>query len=151
MTFRRSGGANVEEKPMSNYLLDTNILIHFFRKTTGFLDLLASLAQDDVLYISVMTRLEIIRGMQERERDITYHLLDSFETVDVSIEIANNAGELIRTWRKRGVSLEDTDAIIAATALHHGLALLTTNAKHFPMSDLIVFQADDSGNMTLRE
>ncbi|HKY52848.1 MAG TPA: type II toxin-antitoxin system VapC family toxin [Anaerolineales bacterium] len=136
---------------MSNYLLDTNILIHFFRKTKGFLDLLASLAQDDVLYISVMTRLEIIRGMQEWERDITFHLLNSFETVDVTVEIANNAGKLIRAWRKRGVSLEDTDAIIAATALHHGLALLTTNAKHFPMTDLIVFQADEQGNITLRE
>ena len=136
---------------MSNYLLDTNILIHFFRKTTGFLDSLASLAQDDVLYISVMTRLEIIRGMQGREHDVTFHLLDSFETLDVTVEIANNAGELIRAWRKRGVILEDTDAIIAATALRHGLALLTTTAKHFPMPDLIVFQADEQGNIALRE
>ena len=136
---------------MTDYLLDTNILIQCFCKTTGFLDLLASLALDDMLYISAMTRVEIIRGMQEREREATYHLLDSFETIGVSVEIANKAGDLIRAWRKQGKTLEDTDALIAATALHHGLALVTTNAKHFPMADLVVFQADKHGSITLRE
>jgi len=136
---------------MNNYLLDTNILIHCFRRTTGFLDLLASLAREDVLYISAMTRVEIIRGMQERERKVTYALLNSVETLAVSTEIADKAGELIRTWRKKGVTLEDTDALIAATALHHELALVTSNVKHFPMPDLLVFQASDKGKLTLRE
>lgn len=113
--------------------------------------MLSSLAQDDVLYISVMTRVEVIRGMQEREREVTYHLLNSFETLDVSVEIADKAGELIRTWRKAGMTLEDTDALIGATALHHGLALVTTNAKHFPMSDLVVYQANNNGKLTLRK
>jgi predicted nucleic acid-binding protein len=136
---------------MTDYLLDTNIIIQCFRRTSGFLDLLASLARDDVLYISVMTRVEIIRGMQERERDATYYLLDSFETIAVSSEIADKAGELIRIWRKHGVVLEDMDALIAATAINHGLALVTTNGKHFPMHDLVVFQADKYGKLTLRE
>ena len=136
---------------MTDYLLDTNILIQFLRKTTGFLDLLTSLAGDDVLYVSVVTRLEVIRGMQEREREATFHLLDSFETLAVSLEIADKAGELIRTWRKQGVTLEDMDALIAASALHHELAVVTTNAKHFPMNDLVVFQASDKGKLTLRE
>ena len=136
---------------MTDYLLDTNILIQFLRKTTGFLDLLTSLAGDDVLYVSVVTRLEVIRGMQEREREATFHLLDSFETLAVSLEIADKAGELIRTWRKQGVTLEDMDALIAASALHHELALVTTNAKHFPMNNLVVFQASDKGKLMLRE
>jgi predicted nucleic acid-binding protein len=29
--------------------------------------------------------------------------------------------------------LDDVDAIIAATAEHHGLRLATLNVKHFPM------------------
>ena len=136
---------------MNDYLLDTNILIQCFRKATGFLDLLASLASDDVLYISVVTRLEVIRGMQEREREATYRLLDSFETIPVSLEIADKAWELVRVWRKQGTILEDMDALIAATALQYGLALVTTNAKHFPMPDLVVFQANDKGKLTLRK
>ena len=136
---------------MTDYLLDTNILIQCFRKATGFLDLLASLSRDDDLYISAMTRAEIIRGMQERERETTYNLLDSLETLVVSVEIANSAGELIRSLRKRGVTLEDTDAIIAATAIQHNLALVTTNAKHFSMHNLVVYEADEKGKLTLRE
>ena len=136
---------------MSDYLLDTNILIQYFRKTTGFLELLASLARDDMLYISVITRLEVIRGMQDREREETYHLLNSIQTLEISAEIADMAGDLIRTWRKQGVTLEDMDALIAATAIRHGLALVTSNARHFPMSDLVVFQANEKGKLTLRE
>jgi predicted nucleic acid-binding protein len=136
---------------MSDYLLDTNILILYLRKTEGYYELLDTLARDDTLYISTITRLEIIRGMHERERKDTFNLLDSIETIDITIEISDSAGELIRLWRTRGIVLEDADAIIAATALNSGLALVTTNAKHFPMPDLVVYQADRYGKLTLRE
>jgi predicted nucleic acid-binding protein len=136
---------------MSDYLLDTNILILYLRKTAGYYDLLDTLAKDDTLYISAITRLEIIRGMRERERQDTFNLLDSLESIDITIEVADKAGELIRTWRTQGVILEDADAIISATALRYGLALVTTNAKHFPMPDLVVYQADKDGRLTLRD
>lgn len=136
---------------MSDYLLDANILILYLRKTAGYYELLDTLAADDTLYISAITRLEIIRGMRDRERETTFDILDSLETIEISIEIADKAGELIRTWRTQGIVMEDADALIAATALEHGLALVTTNAKHFPMSDLVVYQADKLGKLTLRE
>ncbi|MCQ3937528.1 MAG: hypothetical protein DPW18_10845 [Chloroflexi bacterium] len=136
---------------MSDYLLDTNILILYLRKTPGYLELLDTLAADDTLYISAITRLEIIRGMRDREREATFDVLDSLETIEISIEIADKAGELIRTWRTQGVVLEDADALIAATALEHGLALVTTNAKHFSMPDLVVYQADEQGKLSLRD
>ena len=136
---------------MSDYLLDTNILIRYFRKTAGYQDLLEKLVIDDWLCISAITRLEIVRGMHDRERESTFDLLNSMETITITSEIADGAGELIRSWRARGVVLGEADAIIAATALHHNLALVTTNAKHFPMPDLIVFQADEQGHNTRRE
>jgi predicted nucleic acid-binding protein len=136
---------------MSDYLLDTNILILCFRKTAGYQELLDTLAKDDTLYISAMTRLEIVRGMKEHEKKRTFDLLDSLETIDITVEIADKAGELIRTWRTKGAIIGDADALIAATALNNNLALVTTNAKHFPMPDLIVYQADKDGKLTLRE
>ena len=136
---------------MNDYLLDTNILILFFRKTPGYKELLTSLSEDNDLFISAMTRIEIVRGMRDHERAQTFDLLNSLETVDITIEIADAAGELVRTWRTKGVILGEADAIIAATALNQGLALVTTNAKHFPMPDLVVYQADDQGKLTLRE
>ena len=136
---------------MSDYLIDTNILILYMRKTAGYYELLDTLAADDALYISAITRLEIIRGMRDREREATFDILDSLETIEINIEIADKAGELIRTWRTKGVVLEDADALIAASALEHGLALVTTNSKHFPMPDLVVYQADNQGKLTLRK
>ncbi|MBI5953123.1 MAG: type II toxin-antitoxin system VapC family toxin [Chloroflexi bacterium] len=136
---------------MSDYLLDTNILILCFRKTEGYRELLDTLAKDDTLYISAITRLEIVRGMHDHEKKATFNLLDSLETIDVTIEIADKAGELIRQWRTKGIILGDADAVIAATALNHGLALVTTNEKHFPMTDLVVYQANRYGKLTLRE
>lgn len=136
---------------MSDYLLDTNILILCFRKMEGYQELLDTLARDDTLYISAVTRLEIVRGMRDHERKATFNLLNSLETIDITIEVADKAGELIRLWRTKGVILGDADALIAATALNNDFALVTTNAKHFPMPDLIVYQADKHGKLTLRE
>ena len=134
---------------MSDYLLDTNILILYFRKAKGYGDLLDTLSGDDWLYISAITRLEIVRGMRDREREATLGLLDSMQTIPITAAIADLAGELIRSWRTRGVTIGEADAVIAASGLSQGLALVTTNAKHFPMLDLIVYQADEKGNITL--
>ena len=133
---------------MSDHILDSNILIRYLRKTAGYKDLLHEIERKGWTYISVMTRLEIVRGMREREREETFDLLDTLETLPMTSEIADLAGELIRLWRTRGVTLGDADAIIAASAIHHGLALVTTNAKHFPMPELIVFQADEQGHLS---
>lgn len=133
---------------MSDHILDSNILIRYLRKTAGYKDLLHEIERKGWTYISVMTRLEIVRGMQEREREETFDLLDTLETVPMTSEIADLAGELISSWRGRGISLSDADAIIAASAIHRGLALVTTNAKHFPMPELIVFQADEQGHLS---
>ena len=132
---------------MSDHILDTNILIRYLRKTKGYKDLMREIGQKGWTYISAMTRLEIVRGMQDRERADTFDLLDNLETLHVTAGIADLAGELIRMWRGRGMILSDADSIIAATAINHGLTLVTTNAKHFPMPELTVLQADEDGNV----
>jgi predicted nucleic acid-binding protein len=136
---------------VSDHILDTNILIRYLRRMAGFKDLLLDIERKGWTYISVMTRLEIVRGMQERERQETIALLDSLETIPLTSEIADLAGEMIRSWRGRGTILSDADAIIAAFALQEDLTLITTNGRHFPMHDLVVYQADEHGNLTLRE
>jgi predicted nucleic acid-binding protein len=134
---------------MSDVLLDTNILIRYFRRVPGYKELLHQARQMGWVYISVTTRFEIVRGMRDHERELTFNLLDTFESLPVDVEIANRAGEVIRFWRAKGVTLGDMDALIAATALQHNLPLVTTNPRHFPMPELTVYQSDDAGKMTL--
>jgi len=135
---------------MSDHILDSNILIRYLRKSPGYRDLLRTIGLKGRPYISAMTRLEIVCGMREHERQKTFDLLKSFETISMTAEIADLAGELIRSWRARGVVLGDADAVIAASALHNNLALVTTNARHFPMPELTVLQADEEGHLTQR-
>jgi predicted nucleic acid-binding protein len=133
---------------MSDVLLDTNILILYYRKQPGYKDLLHQAREMGWVYISAMTRLEIVRGMRDRERASTFELLDAFETISITGETADLAGELIRSWKAHGITLGDADALIAATAIEHNLALITTNPKHFPMPELTVFQTNEAGKMT---
>jgi predicted nucleic acid-binding protein len=131
-----------------DYLFDSGIPILHLRNQSGYSTLTDRLADEADVFVSTMTRFEVMRGMRDRERESTFELLNSFEALDVTSEIADQAGELIRTWRTRGVTLGDADAIIAATALQHGLTLVTTNPKHFPMSELVIFQADEQGKLS---
>jgi len=135
---------------MTDLLFDSGILILHLRNQPGYKELTNRLMNEADTYISVMTRLEIVRGMHNRERTITFDLLNSFDSIPMNSEISDLAGELIRSWRTRGVVLGNADAVIAASALHHDLALVTTNARHFPMSELTVLQADEKGLLTPR-
>jgi predicted nucleic acid-binding protein len=135
---------------MSDYLFDSGILIRHLRNQPGYPELTDRLMDEADVHISAMTRLEVVRGMRERERGVTLGLFDSLQTIPVTGKIADLAGEFIRSWRERGVTLGDADAIIAATAIHHKLTLVTTNVRHFPMPELTVLQADEKGHLTPR-
>ena len=51
-------------------------------------------------------------------------------------KIARRAGSLKFEWARKGVTIDITDAIIAATALLYDLWLATDNRKDFPMPEL---------------
>ena len=78
--------------------------------------------------------------MRPRERAGTVALLDSLEHLDVTRPIAERAGLLRREWTARGRTLSLPDLLIAATAIHHGMILVTDNVqdflKDFPMTEL---------------
>jgi len=131
---------------MPDYILDTGVLIRHLRDYQGYPELVDRLTDEGDVFISAMTRLEIVRGMRERE-DATFELLESLDTVDVTKWVADQAGEIIRYWKTRGITLGDADAVIAASALQHALTLVTTNPKHFLMPELTVLQADEQGHL----
>jgi predicted nucleic acid-binding protein len=135
---------------MIDFLLDTGILIRYLRKSPGYDILFDDLNQGGKLTISTYTRMEIVRGMRERERSVTFDLLSRLISIPVNIQNADLAGELIRGWREKGFVMSDGDAIIAATALCFDLELITTNGRHFPMPELTVWQADEMGHLTRR-
>lgn len=112
-------------------LVDTNILIEFLRRVPASVAWLNG--QTDRMSISVVTVLELYAGArsQHEERDIVA-VCQSLACLTVTREIAERAGAMMRHFHKT-YGIDIPDAIIAATAEHHGLRLATLNVKHFPM------------------
>lgn len=77
-----------------------------------------------ILY-SVITRAELFAGQSDVDRSVRV-LLGPFVEVEVDRDIAESAG---RIRGRDGVPLPD--ALIAASALARGAALVTRNRRHF--------------------
>jgi len=130
---------------MPDVLLDTNILIFHLRGHQKVMALLLEFSQAGDLFISAITRTEILAGMRLHEETDTLALLNSLLTLPLDSPIADKAGRLIYRYARQGQQLSFADALIGATALEHHLTLVTTNARHFPMPDLslhLVQQSD---------
>ena len=101
------------------------------------------LSQYGSFQFSIMTRYEILRGLNAKD---AFRQIERFEdrcrestVFPLTDEIVVRAAEVYGTLHKRGTLIEDADILIAATALVHGLALVTENASHFDrIPDLIV-------------
>jgi predicted nucleic acid-binding protein len=122
--------------PIEPLLLDTDILIDYLRGRTEAIDYIDGLANP--LSISAITVGELYAGVRdgtERTRLDTFLL--AFTIIPVDRAIAVMGGLLRRDYGKsHGTGL--ADALIAATALEHGLTLVSLNRKHFPMFPSLV-------------
>jgi len=49
----------------------------------------------------------------------------------LTVETAKKAGEIFRKLRSRGLMIEVTDILIAATAITNNLPVKTLNIRHF--------------------
>lgn len=116
------------------YLLDTDILIDFFRsrqhRRTFFHYLLQS---QEKLAISVVTLTELYAGKSTTDQDKMAEI-DGLKSeaglcfFSLTPKIAKLAGVIIRD---SNYNTSFTDATIAATAIYKQIPLITSNTKHF--------------------
>ena len=112
-------------------LLDTNILIDVLRNRPKATALIAQLRQPPST--SVVSIMELYRGARSRnEEKQIERQLTAMKVLVITAEIAEAAGRLAKHYQASH-GLDDIDALIAATAEHHELKLVTLNIKHFPM------------------
>ncbi len=112
-------------------ILDTTILVDYLRGREHARDLLEGTG--DKLNASVASVLELFAGVRNRrEEKRIEQLLSEINLLPVTPDIARRAGVFVRLYdASHGIGA--IDAIIGATAEHHGLRLATLNVKHFPM------------------
>ncbi len=118
-------------------LLDTNIVSYFFRN-----DSRAQLYERQLMgrsrYISFATQAELfqwlfLRPFSEQNRERLLAHIRAHVVLPYDHELAWTWAEMTAYCKKKGIGLSDADADawIAATALRHGLPLVTHNRRHF--------------------
>jgi len=121
------------------YLLDTVSFSEFFkrRQHSGFVRWIGD-KTEDVLFLSALTIGEIERGVEgQRERNpIFAEALRAW--LDRSIagyydRILPITTPIARRWGRLSARIghDGVDLLIAATALEHGLTVVTRNLRHF--------------------
>jgi tRNA(fMet)-specific endonuclease VapC len=126
------------------YLLDTDWIIQAMGNRQPAVQTLRRLAGGRV-FVSMITLGEIYEGAffsanPEAHLSIFRHFLSAYHVLTPNDPIMERFAELRSYLRRRGQRIPDFDLLIAATALHHNLTLLTFNRRDFErVPDLVVY------------
>lgn len=136
---------------MTGWLIDTNILSELRRKKPDAKVLAFVTGQQlDGLFVSTVTFAEIRFGI-ERVADaakrgalgnwLTHTLRPMFDrrVLPVSEDVMLRWRILVQEGRRSGHTFAQPDLIIAATALHHGLTMVTRDMTDFRKAQVPVF------------
>ncbi len=117
------------------YLVDTDWVIDAYIGTPTSMRMLDRLS-DDGIGISIISYGELFEGAfgarDPQARLARFRtLLDQFITIPLSDPIMEIFARTRAQLRRTGQLIPDMDLLIAATAIHHDLRLLTRNRRHF--------------------
>jgi len=130
-----------------SYLVDTNVISELRRREPNTSVLRWINARPPTsLYLSVLTLGELRKGVEGlSESTKKRRLLDWLEIdlpayfsgriLPVDIDVSDRWGILLA---KVGRPIPAVDSLLAATALHHGLTMVTRNLKDFALPELLV-------------
>lgn len=126
---------------MKACLVDSDVLIDFFKRKAAAVKLIEELAILEEIAISVISIAELRAGWN-KEQALVYipRLYDIFTVIPITKEIAEKAGEIREQHSKKGNKLPTVDALIAATALIFKYSLVTRNVKHYQMPELDLYK-----------
>jgi predicted nucleic acid-binding protein len=128
---------------MSGFLLDTNCISELVRPNPEPLVIEWMEAADEgLLYLSVLTVGEIRRGIAGLPQGKRRSHLESWlevalqarfagRIVPVDAPIADRWGLIAAEAKRKGKALSIMDGLLAATALHHNLTVVSRNVSDF--------------------
>ncbi len=131
---------------MRQYLLDTNILSAYIQGRSGVVSLIQGWVHDNQTATSIVVYGEIIEYLKsfpdyvKRKRDLR-NLLKKVYPYDLNYDLLERYADMRRSMRSRGTGLiGDMDTLIAVTALHYKLTMVTTDSdfKRVPNLSLML-------------
>jgi len=98
-------------------LVDTSVLINWLRKE--------ELREG---YISIITLIEILRGIPARKRrEVKQALEEIYTVIPLDNEVIQEYCDLYEALKRRGIKISDADLLIAASAKAKNLTLVTAD------------------------
>jgi tRNA(fMet)-specific endonuclease VapC len=121
-------------------VLDTSILIDYFRKTKKEKSLFYNLASNNQSFaISVITKYEIEVGAKDADMPFWNNLYASFQIIPFDKFIATETVVITKELKQSRQLIDFANIAIAATARINSYELATLNTKHFSrIKDLIL-------------
>jgi predicted nucleic acid-binding protein len=128
---------------MSGYLLDTNCISELVRiKPEPRVMSWMQAVEETLLYLSVLTLGEIRKGLaglpQGKQRthletwlEIELGARFAGRILPIDVSVADRWGLLAATAKREGKTLSTIDGLLAATALHHNLTVVSRNVSDF--------------------
>jgi len=115
-------------------VVDTSVLIDHLRGDERAVRRLRTAVQaGDELWSLSVVRTEILAGARPEEAASISALLDRLRWMDVTVELADAAGQLAARFLRSHKGVDTVDYLIAACVQKLGAELLTLNVRHFPM------------------
>ncbi|HAF70428.1 MAG: putative ribonuclease VapC [Acetothermia bacterium 64_32] len=111
------------------------VIIWVLRGRRETVKLVEEVARMGVPVCSSLSVIEVLIGAKPEEEERTRKFLSALEVLPVDREVAEKAAEYIKTYQDKK-NPDFADAVIAATAMVHGLALVTYNRRHYPMPEI---------------
>lgn len=124
-------------------IVDTDILIWILRGKEEIINLFIQKVeiQNKTMYITPIQIAEICAGLRENEKFITEKFLESFNIIDIDVEIGKLSGKYLNKFRK-STNITLSDSMIAAATIINEMKLWTMNKKHYPMLENKLFEKD---------
>jgi toxin FitB len=135
---------------MSGFLLDTNCISELVRpKPERRVMEWMEAADEAMLHLSVLTLGEIRQGLAGLAQGKRRTHLETWLEIDLQARfagrivaldaaIADRWGVIAAEAKRRGKALSVIDGLLAATALHHNLVVVSRNARDFAMAPVQV-------------
>jgi predicted nucleic acid-binding protein len=110
------------------------VLIDHLRGHTGAVSRLRrAVVEGDELWSVTPVRTEILAGARPHESERIHDLFDALRWLDVTMGVADRAGELAARYLRSHPGVDTVDYLVAAGTLALDGRLLTQNVRHFPM------------------
>lgn len=119
-------------------LLDTTVVIDVLRGRPAADRVRALLERGEIPFVSAVTADEVMRGVRPDEVGRASEALLHFRPAPLGVVEGALAGTWRREFAARGITLHQSDCLVAAAAVGVSASVATGNPKDFPMEGVVV-------------